>query len=96
MKDTARTGGAYGLGLIPTDVHGYESGPYTQAINLNCDSAWGHGGTVPGYYQLPVSSPDGSRQVVLLVNADPSLMQDRLSRIYDFLDTAYCRGVPSA
>jgi hypothetical protein len=33
--------------------------------------------------------------VVLLVNADPSLMQDRLSRIYDVLDTAYCRGVPS-
>jgi hypothetical protein len=36
--------------------------------------AWGHGGPFPGYAELPISSPDGSRQAVLFVNADPYLI----------------------
>jgi D-alanyl-D-alanine carboxypeptidase len=96
MQDTSRTGGAYGLGLMPTDAQGYEWGPYTKVINTTCGRAWGHGGSFPGYYQLPISSPDGSRQVVLLVNTDPTLMTEaQMTQMYKLLVTAYCGGVPS-
>jgi D-alanyl-D-alanine carboxypeptidase len=96
MKVTAPTGDAYGLGLMPTDAQAYGWGPYTKAINATCGRAWGHGGEFPGYYQLPISSPDGSRQAVLLVNADSSLIpRAQLKQVYKVLDTAYCRGVPS-
>ncbi len=95
MEDTSRTGGAYGLGLMPTDAQAYEWGPYTKAINTTCGRAWGHGGSFPGYYQLPISSPDSSRQAVLFVNTDPTLMQNQLKQVYAVLDTAYCRGVTS-
>jgi D-alanyl-D-alanine carboxypeptidase len=96
MENTTATHGAYGLGLMPTGGNAYVWGAYTQAINTTCGRAWGHGGNFPGYYQLPISSPDGSRQAVLLVNADPSLIpQSQLKQIYHVLDTAYCRWVPS-
>jgi D-alanyl-D-alanine carboxypeptidase len=96
MENTTATHGAYGLGLMPTGGNAYVWGAYTQAINTTCGRAWGHGGNFPGYYQLPISSPDGSRQAVLLVNADPSLIPpSQLKQIYHVLDTAYCRGVPS-
>jgi D-alanyl-D-alanine carboxypeptidase len=96
MQDTSQTGGAYGLGLFPTDAQGYEWGPYTKVINTTCGRAWGHGGSFPGYYHLPISSPDGSRQAVLVVNTDPTLMQQsELKQVYNVLETAYCRGVPS-
>ena len=52
--------------------------------------------TSPGYLELPISSPDGSRQAVLLVNADPSLIpQSQLQQVYHVLNTAYCQGFPS-
>jgi D-alanyl-D-alanine carboxypeptidase len=96
MENTTATHGAYGLGLMPTGGNAYVWGPYTQAINTSCGRAWGHGGHFAGYYELPISSPDGSRQAVLLVNADPSLMsQSQFKQVYQVLDTAYCRGVPS-
>jgi D-alanyl-D-alanine carboxypeptidase len=96
MEDTNAAHGAYGLGLMPTGGNAYVWGSYTQAINTSCGRAWGHGGNFPGYYELPISSPDGSRQAVLLVNVDPSLIpQAQLKQFYDVLDTAYCQGVPS-
>jgi D-alanyl-D-alanine carboxypeptidase len=96
MKDTGATGGAYGLGLMPTGGYEYEWRSNTKAINTTCGRAWGHGGAFPGYYQLPISSADGSRQAVLLVNADETLLsQNQFNRIYDVLATASCRGVAS-
>jgi D-alanyl-D-alanine carboxypeptidase len=96
MEDTRATGGAYGLGLMPTGGYEYEWHSYTTAINTTCGRAWGHGGAFPGYYQLPISSPDGSRQAVLLVNADEALLsQAQYKQVYTVLATAYCRGVAS-
>jgi len=96
MESTQSTGGQYGLGIIPTGGNGYVWGADTQAINTTCGPAWGHGGNLPGYLVLPISSPDGSRQAVLLVNADPTLMTAaQLAQVYHVLDTAYCRGVSS-
>ena len=94
MEDTSATGGAYGLGLMPTGGYEYEWRIYTTAINTACGRAWGHGGAFPGYYQLPISSPDGSRQAVLLVNADETLLLPaQYKQVYAVLRTAYCRGV---
>jgi D-alanyl-D-alanine carboxypeptidase len=96
MEDTKATHGAYGLGLMPTGGNAYVWGSGTQAINTNCGRAWGHGGHFPGYTELPISSPDGSRQAVLLVNDDLSqIPPSQLKQIYHVLDTAYCQGVPS-
>ncbi len=96
MQDTSASGGAYGLGLMPTGGYEHEWRSYTKTINTTCGRAWGHGGAFPGYYQLPISSPDGSRQAVLLVNADETLLSPaQYKQVYAILDTAYCRGVAS-
>jgi D-alanyl-D-alanine carboxypeptidase len=95
MEDTQATGGQYGLGIFPTGGNAYVWGAETQAINTTCGRAWGHGGNFPGYLLLPISSPDGSRQAVLLVNVDPTLIESQMTLIYDVLDMAYCEGVPS-
>ena len=69
---------------------------FTEEISTRCGRAWGHGGAFPGYYQLPLSSPDRSRQAVLLVNADEALLSPaQFIQVYDVLATAYCRGVTS-
>jgi hypothetical protein len=75
---------------------GHESAwrAFTQAITTRCGRAWGRGGASPGHYQLPISSPDGSRQAVLLVNTEEALQSPAaFKQIYDVLATAYCRGV---
>lgn len=96
MEDTSATGGAYGLGIMPTGGHESAWRAFTQAINTTCGRAWGHGGAFPGYYQLPISSPDGSRQAVLLVNTEESLLSPaQYEQVYDVLAVAYCRGVTS-
>ena len=94
MESTSATAGAYGLGIMPTGGYEYEWHRYTKTINTSCGRAWGHGGAFPGYYQLPISSPDGSRQAVLLVNTDETrLSQPQYTQIYSLLAAAYCRGV---
>jgi D-alanyl-D-alanine carboxypeptidase len=94
MEDTTASGGVYGLGLMATGGYEYEWHRYTQTISTTCGRAWGHGGAFPGYYQLPISSPDGSRQAILLVNTDETLLSPaQYKRLYGVLATAYCRGV---
>ena len=70
-----------------------------QSLPGQIEASLGHAAgsrSFPGYYELPISSPDGSCEAVLLVNADRSLIpQSQLKQVYDVLDTAYCRGVPS-
>jgi D-alanyl-D-alanine carboxypeptidase len=96
MEHTSATGGAYGLGLMSTGGYEYAWRGYTQAITTTCGRAWGHGGAFPGYYQLPISSPDGSRQAVLLVNTEEALLSPaQYKQVYNVLATAYCRGVTS-
>ena len=91
MEHTEATGGQYGLGLMPTGPHAYQ-----WVINTTCGRAWGHGGHWAGQWHLPISSPDGSRQAVLLVHADPTLIpRAQMTRIYTLVATAYCRGLPS-
>ena len=89
MQATSATGGAYGLGIMPTGGHQSAWRAFTQAITTSCGRAWGHGGAFPGYYQLPISSPDGSRQAVLLVNTEEApLSLTQFKQVYNVLATA--------
>jgi len=49
-------GVGYGLGI--------------QSVPLPCGTAWGHQGSFFGYFSNPFTTTDGSRQAVVLVNAD--------------------------
>jgi D-alanyl-D-alanine carboxypeptidase len=70
-------GAAYGLGL--------------EHFSTPCGAAWGHGGNFPGYVTYVYSSPSGSRQVVLLVNEDPSSLAPTVgSGFIRLLNRAYC------
>ena len=58
-----QTGGAptgqpftYGLGLL--------------SVHAPCGTFWGHDGSIPGYASTALTSPDGSRSVVLLTTTD--------------------------
>jgi D-alanyl-D-alanine carboxypeptidase len=67
----------YGLGLVryPTP----------------CGKAWGHSGAFPGYLTYAFSSENGKRQMVLMVNVDPSaLPAATLRQFNDLLYKAYC------
>ena len=55
-----------------------------------CGSAWGHSGSFPGYWTHAWSNATGKRQVVLMVNADPSAIPDATGSFYKTLFDAYC------
>jgi D-alanyl-D-alanine carboxypeptidase len=57
----------------------------------SCGAAWGHSGSFPGYWTYGWSSPDGKRQVVLMVNIDPTAVTPA-ARVgfYKTLYNAYC------
>lgn len=59
MKTTVSTGegSAYGLGLL--------------SLELPCGTAWGHDGLYLGYYDMILSTEDGSRQAAFMINVDP-------------------------
>ena len=80
MKTTvpAGAGDEYGLGLVRS--------PFT----VSCATTWGHGGSVPGYTSLVLSSEDGSHQAIVLVNS--SIGPGRLGpRFASALQSAFCR-----
>ncbi len=74
-------GTAYGLGL--------------ERFPTPCGPAWGHGGNFPGYVTYVYSSPDGSRQTVLMLNEDPSSLAPGVgARFLELLDSAHCGSAP--
>jgi D-alanyl-D-alanine carboxypeptidase len=59
---------------------------------LTC-GGWAHGGELPGYQAQAISSGDGRRQVVLMVNQDPSSLPKRVNTLFDkLLEKAYCHS----
>ena len=57
---------------------------------LSC-GGWGHSGELPGYQVHAISSGDGRRQVVLMVNQDGSTLPKRVITLLDrLLEKAYC------
>ena len=54
---------------------------------------WGRGGEFPGYEVFAVSSADGRRQTVLMMNQDRSTAAKRAVALFDKLtETAFCAG----
>jgi D-alanyl-D-alanine carboxypeptidase len=54
---------------------------------------WTHAGELPGYQVAALSSADGRRQTVLMVNQDGSTLPKRAFALYDrLLEKAYCAG----
>ena len=57
----------------------------------SCGAAWGHSGSFPGYKNYALSSADGKRQIVLMVNIDPTAEPEAARTLfYQLLDKAYC------
>jgi len=68
----------YGLGLIRSRY-----GP--------CGVFWGHGGETFGYQSFADSRSDGSRQIVIAINADGSVLRGRAqAAIGRLMEIAYC------
>jgi D-alanyl-D-alanine carboxypeptidase len=79
MRTTVPADGQrWGLGLIET--------PHP------CGSSWGHGGETLGYETTADSSPDGTRQAVVAINADQSVLGTRRAQlaISRLQELAYC------
>jgi D-alanyl-D-alanine carboxypeptidase len=56
-----------------------------------CGTAWGHGGTFPGYFVNALTSADGTRQAVLAVNLDETSLPKRVWAMYQrLLVGAFC------
>lgn len=75
-----------------SDLPGSRYGLGLESFRLPCGEAWGHGGNFPGYLVLALTSRDGSRQAVVLVNEDPmSLPKGAGPRFFKLVADAYCR-----
>jgi D-alanyl-D-alanine carboxypeptidase len=59
----AGSGIRYGLGIL--------------SLQTPCGTAWGHDGDFPGYYSNAYTTLAGSRQVVVLINADINTLTTR-------------------
>jgi D-alanyl-D-alanine carboxypeptidase len=61
-----------------------------------CGTAWGHGGAFPGYRSVTLTSPDGSRQAVIALNADRILTDQTLTDLDTAVDTIFCSTAGAA
>jgi D-alanyl-D-alanine carboxypeptidase len=59
------------LTSVETDEGGYALG--VQTWETPCGPAWGHEGDFPGYHSIVMTSLDGERQAVVLINSDDAI-----------------------
>ena len=72
--------------------HGYGLG--LQRTTMPRGLAWGHDGAVAGYASIALSSANGRRQAVLMVNHDPDTLAKPAKVLFDkLIAKAYC-GAP--
>jgi D-alanyl-D-alanine carboxypeptidase len=76
LKAAVPVSGTYGLGIE------FES--------TKCGLAFGHNGSIPGWRNEALTTADGKRQAVVMVNIDESRVD--WTRISDFVERALCRG----
>jgi D-alanyl-D-alanine carboxypeptidase len=76
MKEGADFSGTYALGI--------------QFQFTTCGRAYGHNGDIPGWRNEVLSTANGKRQAVVMVNIDDSRVS--WARIGAFVETALCRG----
>jgi D-alanyl-D-alanine carboxypeptidase len=74
-----------------SDFRGSRYGLGLESYPTRCGTAWGHGGNFPGYLVYALTSADGERQAVLVVNQDPgSLPKDVGPTFLRTIKRAYC------
>jgi D-alanyl-D-alanine carboxypeptidase len=76
MKEGADFSGTYALGI--------------QYRSTRCGRAYGHNGDIPGWRNEVLTTANGKRQAVVMVNIDDSRVS--WTRIGAFTETALCRG----
>jgi D-alanyl-D-alanine carboxypeptidase len=73
------------------DVPGQRYGLGIVRFPTSCGVAWGHNGDTPGYLVFALTSRDGSRQAVLVVNEDAESLPRKVPPVFlDVLMRAYC------
>ena len=77
---------------IPLDPRHGRSGLGLFEIQSPCGRLWGHDGQFAGYHTLAWSSRHATRQVVVMVNADPLPDQTAEEALKRLVDTAYCNA----
>jgi D-alanyl-D-alanine carboxypeptidase len=75
---------------LTTTVPGTDYGLGVFRVDMPCEPAWGHNGSLPGYLSISVTSPDGARQAVVALNTDRILSEETMADISGALDTAFC------
>jgi D-alanyl-D-alanine carboxypeptidase len=79
--ETIVPGPDYGLGVVKVDTP--------------CGTAWGHDGGVPSAYSISLTSPDGSRQAVMLATREVNTWTEQIFTDFDTaLLTAFCGEAP--
>jgi D-alanyl-D-alanine carboxypeptidase len=71
-------------------VPGFDYGMGVTRWDTSCGTAWGHGGSFPGYYSVSLTSPDGSRQAVIALNSNQFLSDQTQTDLDLTLETAFC------
>jgi D-alanyl-D-alanine carboxypeptidase len=73
------------------DIPGQSYGLGLEKFPTPCGPAWGHNGTVPGYYTYIFASEHGQREAVLMVNHDASTLPlPAAERFLPLITKAYC------
>jgi D-alanyl-D-alanine carboxypeptidase len=78
---------------VPTTV-GVQYGLGVFEVQTPCGIGWGHDGSFFGYLTFSLTSPDGSRQVVLSLNSDAYLTQQIGVDYGDAILTGFCGMAP--
>jgi D-alanyl-D-alanine carboxypeptidase len=76
-------------------VPGFDYGMGVMRWDTACGTAWGHGGSFPGYYSVSLTSPDGSRQAVIALNSNQFLSDQTYTDLDTTLETAFCGQTPA-
>jgi D-alanyl-D-alanine carboxypeptidase len=73
------------------DFRGSRYGLGIESYPTRCGTAWGHGGNFPGYLVYALTSANGKRQAVLVINEDPLSLPKRFGPMFfKALKRAYC------
>src|SRR5215210_5789709 len=70
---------------------GRRSGLGIESFPTRCGTAWGHSGNFPGYLVYALTSANGKRQAILVVNQDPGSLPKSFGPMFiERLKRAYC------
>jgi D-alanyl-D-alanine carboxypeptidase len=80
---------------LETTVPGPDYGLGVVRLDTPCGPAWGHDGGVPSAYSISLTSPDGSRQAVLLATREANTWTEQIGTdVSTAVLTAFCGEAP--